>query len=381
VPLHNTRRVSCHEPCPVCGRPDWCLVALDGRYAVCMRHPSDRPARGGGYIHWLRDSTSPDVDFSAASVPVPPSSPTLAGLDRRHRVCSALLNTTPLATRHEKDLARRGCSRAEISAWGYRTLYLRGRARLAKECHNGHPDDLAGVPGFYIAAGAYGPYWNLAGSPGLLIPVRAPDHRIRGFRIRPNEQGDGGKYRWLSSAKQPGGTGMVAHCHVSRPKLGTVIDPAVWVTEGEIKADLAAERLGAIVVSIPGVSSWALAIPDVKELLPNGGRVVVALDSDWREKPPVHNAIWCLSRVFPALGYRAEVAQWPARHKGLDDLLTAGLRPQLTAPADLPEPAWESKVSSVLLAESTAPPTATAISLTDMRDRLRATLGGLSRCT
>jgi hypothetical protein len=354
-----------------------------------MRVSSERPAQGGGWVHRLDRSDRPDVadaadapGHTAAQAPVSiPSTDQPAALDRRDRIYRRLLAASTLDPRHKANLVGRGCSQAEVESWGCRTLMLQGRAKLARRCHNGHSNDLAGVPGFWVASGERGSYWTLSGSPGLLIPVVAPDKRVRALRIRPDEQGEGGKYRWFSSAGKAGGTGSGAHCHVARPKPADVTDPAVWVTEGELKANIAAARLGAAVVSIPGVSSWPLALPDILELLPGGGRVVVAMDADWRGKPSVHKTAWCLSRACAALGYAVEVALWPATHKGLDDLLVAGLSPQLTAPADLPEPAWEAKVSSVLLAESPAPLAVTAISLTDMRAKLREALAGLSRCT
>jgi len=30
-------RVSRRQPCPICGKPDWCLMAEDGSAAICAR--------------------------------------------------------------------------------------------------------------------------------------------------------------------------------------------------------------------------------------------------------------------------------------------------------------------------------------------------------
>jgi len=35
------QRVTREHPCPICGKPDWCTVASDGRAACCMRVRSD----------------------------------------------------------------------------------------------------------------------------------------------------------------------------------------------------------------------------------------------------------------------------------------------------------------------------------------------------
>ena len=49
-------RVRRNRPCPVCGRPDWCLVAIDGTAAICPRTMNNHPIKSGdgelvGYLH------------------------------------------------------------------------------------------------------------------------------------------------------------------------------------------------------------------------------------------------------------------------------------------------------------------------------------------
>ncbi|MGH7171502.1 MAG: toprim domain-containing protein [Gemmataceae bacterium] len=203
-------------------------------------------------------------------------------------------------------MLNRGYRSGEVELRDYRSLPLQGRARIALEIQAS--ERLDGVPGFYTGSNERGSYPALAGSPGLFIPVRAPNKHIRGLRIRPDNANGAGKYRWLSSADKPGGIGPDASCHISRPLLLPVEDRTVWITEGEIKADLSAERLGAVVVSIPGVDLWSRALPDLAELLPNGGRIVVALDADWRDKPRVHLALSGLLLACTSLGYETGVA-------------------------------------------------------------------------
>lgn len=48
-------RVSKSRPCPVCGKPDWCLVAKDCAAAICPRVPSARLVGEAGYLHRLSD--------------------------------------------------------------------------------------------------------------------------------------------------------------------------------------------------------------------------------------------------------------------------------------------------------------------------------------
>ncbi len=70
-------RVTKNNPCPVCGRGDWCLVAEDGSACICARVSEGAVKRAGdaGWLHKLTGETKrripkrkpekpkPDVDF------------------------------------------------------------------------------------------------------------------------------------------------------------------------------------------------------------------------------------------------------------------------------------------------------------------------------
>jgi hypothetical protein len=154
----------------------------------------------------------------------------------------------------------------------------------------------------------------------------------------------------------------------------------VWATEGEIKSDIAAQRLGVVVVSVPGVASWAAALPDIAELLPGGGRVVVAFDADWPEKPQVHRATWSLALACGALGYEVEVATWESTHKGLDDALVAGARIDRGPPGTIPPPAWTHRLRSAALARAPTRPAPATVPLAALRTALAADLLALLAC-
>jgi len=56
------RRVSASERCPVCGKPDWCLVAGQPGFieaAICPRVESERRIGEAGFLHILRSSPVP----------------------------------------------------------------------------------------------------------------------------------------------------------------------------------------------------------------------------------------------------------------------------------------------------------------------------------
>ncbi|MFC1782020.1 hypothetical protein ACFL02_00355 [Planctomycetota bacterium] len=50
------KRVNRQNPCPVCGKSDWCLISEDGRAAICPRVESNKRAGEGGYLHRLTDT-------------------------------------------------------------------------------------------------------------------------------------------------------------------------------------------------------------------------------------------------------------------------------------------------------------------------------------
>lgn len=65
-------RVSRLEPCPICGRPDYCTRTTDGTAVKCQRVESDKPYTGklGGWIHKMAD-------------PLPPLSPTTKKVEKK----------------------------------------------------------------------------------------------------------------------------------------------------------------------------------------------------------------------------------------------------------------------------------------------------------
>jgi 5S rRNA maturation endonuclease (ribonuclease M5) len=49
------KRVTREFPCPICGKPDWCLVSADGSAAICARVQSPKPCgrSSAGWLHLL----------------------------------------------------------------------------------------------------------------------------------------------------------------------------------------------------------------------------------------------------------------------------------------------------------------------------------------
>lgn len=301
-------RVNRQNPCPICGKPDWCLISNDGTKAICPRVKSDKPAgnKGAGWIHQLNSSTPKPLILPKSNVKQNlKASPAI--LDSTYR---ALLSELSLSATHLGHLKRRGLTDIEIEDLGYKTLGPNGSYELIKRLQ-ARVVKLEGVPGFYIEGGL----WKLVGVNGLAIPVRDIRRRIAGVQIR-CDNALGGRYRWLSSRGYYAGCSSGAPIHTA----GTMPDKReVWITEGPIKADIAALKLNRLVLAVAGVGNWPGVIPIVRQLKPK--RVIIAFDMDKINNSAVKLHSNTLMACLIRRGIRTFEADWDSHFKGIDDLL------------------------------------------------------------
>ncbi|WP_197686575.1 DUF3854 domain-containing protein [Thermanaeromonas toyohensis] len=111
---------------------------------------------------------------------------------------------------------------------------------------------------------------------------------------------------------------------MARPE--EIKDPRVWITEGPLKADIAAAYLGALVIGVAGATSWKPAVQVVQEL--SAKEVVIAYDMDQKTNRTVATAKRMLAAELSKMGITVREAVWEARcknEKGIDDTLVAGL--------------------------------------------------------
>lgn len=317
------------RPCPVCGGASWCQTARDGATVLCKRVSSARGRvnRAGVefYIHHLADRPGARVARSSSSAPTAPSVQRAEAvtLDAGYR---ALLGALTLDATDLDALRARGLTDAAIAEAGYRTLPAQGRARLARVVFDALGDAAVGVPGVVQRAEAGRSWWSIAGVPGVVIPCRDLAGRIVALKVRRREAGEGPRYLYLTSARA-GGPAAACVLHVpvrARAILETAGPVRLVVTEGELKADVASELLGAPVVSVPGVGAWRMAVEAARTLRPRS--VAVALDADARTNRTVAGAQRSLVDALRAEGHRVELWTWPARFKGLDDYCAAARR-------------------------------------------------------
>jgi hypothetical protein len=64
------KRVSRKNPCPICGKPDWCTLSDDGEVAYCMRIQSGMPCKNGAWMHFLKERHRPTQHRAPMPLPV-----------------------------------------------------------------------------------------------------------------------------------------------------------------------------------------------------------------------------------------------------------------------------------------------------------------------
>ncbi|MCX5999101.1 MAG: DUF3854 domain-containing protein [Chloroflexi bacterium] len=230
----------------------------------------------------------------------------------RDRIYRGLLAKLSLSDTHRSNLSRRGLTNPQVDALRYATLPAGGRRpivhRLISEGFK-----MAGVPGFYLDRGEV----RLAGPAGMLIPVKDTLGRIVGLQVRCDNT-EGGKYKWVSSAGRPYGCSPGAPAHVVRPYDADAQE--IWITEGALKADIAAMHLNRLFVAVSGVGNWHGVLPVLKELKPR--RIIICFDTDKNRNSSVRLHLDALTTCLVGRGLRTFEADWDSRFKGIDDLLT-----------------------------------------------------------
>lgn len=329
-------RVTSHNFCPVCGKPDWCTFSLTTGAVCCMRNQSDHELRNGGWLHWpiankRLENWPNDPRLDPLILPLEAPLATIQRRDAAYRTLLALLDLSP---EHHLDLhQRRGLSEEAIERKAYRTLPRRGRAAFCRDI--AQSVDLAGVPGFYRSRGGHSTYLTIAGFSGLLIPIRDTSGRIVAAQIRTDNLANSsvggrksGRYRWLSSVRRQGGASSGAPAHLALPQNlppERLVTRGLWITEGPLKADIASERLRTTVLGLPGIASWrgSRAVEIAQELRP--AFVTIAYDQDGSRLTRLHEA--ALAQALIDCGFRVRIARWEnpsGQTKGIDDLLIAG---------------------------------------------------------
>jgi len=324
----NWVKVTKSFPCPICKHLNWCAVTADGAIVKCMRteagaFKTGNDASGHYYLHRRGNNPGPDV-------PIPPRpgapEPERADPDNLNAVYSAWLAELPLSNGHRENLRWRGLTDEQIDRGGYKTMPVQGRARIARTLWQRFGEVVLRVPGIAYKQGRQGEHLTLCCAAGMLIPCRDLAGRITTLKVRRDEVNNSeDRYRYVTSAGYGGpGAEACAHAPLGTPQTAE----RARVTEGELKADVIAARIGETTVSAPGASSWKVALDMLKTM---GCKIVcLAYDADVEQKPTVARSLSAFAGALAAVGIAVELERWQLEDgKGLDDLLANGKTPEL----------------------------------------------------
>lgn len=194
------------------------------------------------------------------------------------------------------------------------------------------------VPGFSFNIESMRPYF--LSSEGIGIILRDESGKISGLQLRPDDGGNGAKYKLFSSSwaelnnmDRPnsfdGASLKQAIDILYPPNKGEIKGAAV--TEGKFKA-IQLAKMGYAVLSINGVNCWSIILPDFLSLVKrlNLQSVHIYFDADMEEKLGVAEAATELFKAISAEGLDVYFVVWPkSLGKGIDDMLLAGYRKEL----------------------------------------------------
>ncbi len=319
-------RASRKQPCPVCGKPDWCSLSRDGEIAICMRKVSGHPTQNGGHLHHLAAPAAPSRPAARSPIPQPAPQPR-ASAEHINTVYGVMLrDLLKLSDTHREKLRARGLSLAEIEARGY--VSTPGREAAAEIARALSKHDLRGVPGFYLERDR----WQMVGvAPGYFVPYRDECGRVAAMQYRIERPLNGGKtkYLWLSSppGQYPHGTSSGAPLHCARPEL-LAGAREITITEGALKGDVASFLMGAPVVAAAGVTLFGRNIGDrLRQIAPQLRTVYVGFDLDWKSNEAVKRALFRLMEELERARFSARLRAWPSHlGKGIDDYLLSVAR-------------------------------------------------------
>lgn len=155
----------------------------------------------------------------------------------------------------------------------------------------------------------------------------------------------GTKYWWWSSGSKMNGASIggplpvhLALPHPCLPYWNVGEDPSglidcseVWITEGGLKADLAADLMVKPFLAIPGTGAFRLALEPLKRI--GCQHVVLAYDADSVTTPEVQRSLELCAEFFAKESDMAlSLAMWDVSlGKGIDDLLQANYVPQVSS--------------------------------------------------
>lgn len=218
---------------------------------------------------------------------------------------------------HKEGLNNRGLTDSQIELQQYRSLTILGHKSLRRELMKKFSDrELLQHKAFYLEDGRL----KMAFCSGLLIPIRDPNKRIRGFSCK-SDNPEFGKYIHFSSSKNELANYRV-YLHFPLREVETE-NTRILGVEGILSADICAvdEKYGkSEVIGLLGVGMQGHFSERAIEL---GLEVDLAFDQDYETKPQVFTPFYNCAMSLFASGIETNILGWDQVYKGIDDAMLA----------------------------------------------------------
>lgn len=383
------RDVSKSEPCPICGKTDWCTIMKPSQELypgqelyICRRVQQSTITANGVEYRFIKElSDGSSLYGIKTNIPIKKNLdtyirihsskeqntnyPNLKDNELLDKIYRSFLNLLTLSSNHTQKLLKDGWTHELIIHSSIRSLHLKKSFDSCKKCYTDSFErirltkvlyekygDLDGVPGFYQDDNNN---WTFVGRNGMLIPLYDLQGRIYRLRLRldkPDLDENGkerNKYKNFSSYHcEENEKGILTNIYSHGSRAGSCIGlyyhpstdmPTVcYVTEGEKKAILANYVLKYPVISLPGTGTYkklhekqeeTSAISFLKFI--GCKEVVVAYDADKIYNQQVKRYEEKLIELLLEEQFSVYVADWNIGFgKGLDDILAIGILPNLT---------------------------------------------------
>lgn len=383
--MDGIKNVTLDSPCPVCGSNDWCYYSNRNKYGrkylYCHRERPDIGTVCNGYYCFLHTNecsvweTVEDHEsynkFDKKSYNKKMVRKTLVPkVEERQKqpiadakVCNltyrALLSLLKLEDEDRKYLHSEGFTDEMIKKYSIVSIPPRDADVYNKVVKSSNPYrieicrallkqgcSLEHVPGFGINANKK---WTMYGPGGIVFPVYNFSGEIVQLRVRAKLTKDDINYYLNVAKRKPpkymhfasGGKTLGAACNntysVYEPAKKTSI---CFITEGEKKGIMLAEKRGVLGVALQGVNSYKGAMiekdssgKNILDYLKEYGIkiIIICYDADKAVNKYVLGSETGTIKELKNHGFRIGVANWNMNiAKGIDDLINLGLNPSLT---------------------------------------------------
>lgn len=386
------KNVSKSNPCPICGKSDWCSILLPDEVAypgqelaICRRIQASEiysPVNGRTYYFVKElsddsvlysdikrersDNNQDGYKFQKAQQVVQKLEPDIPPLSNEelHPIYSDFLALLSLSSKHRKKLIEEGWTKDMIIKSGIKSFHFpykqnketgrysdqNVRKAITSSLLSKHPS-LLGVPGFYQDSDEK---WTFVGKAGMIIPVFDKNRNIYRLRIRldkPEVDENGkelSKYKNFSSYFEITENFVVRNIYKNGCRSGSQISiyfnpdtdstSICYITEGEKKGYVSNHFLKCIVVSLPGVGFYKKLLEEdadamtVLDFLKRLGcsHAVASYDADKCIKEEVLKAEHKLCTILKENEFKTDIANWNIGFgKGIDNILLNGVYPRL----------------------------------------------------